>query len=343
MKKVTYKIALPLLMLLAGFISCKKDETQTTTAGGSKPALTASAPTFTLTLANANAAGGTFTWTASDYAYEGQIVNYTLQYDTAGNNFANAKEVGLGSNITSKTFKQSELNGFALAGSRISPGATTHLDFRIKAYIGLNGLPVYSDKVTVTINTYDVVVFWSVPGDYQGWDPGSAPKLGSQDLISYEGYVNVPAGGSYEFKITTDPDWNHTNYGSGGPGLLSTSGGNLVWPAGGGYYKVNANKNTLAWSATKTTWGVIGAFNGWASDAAMTYNPGTKKWTATVNFPAGGEFKFRANSDWTINLGTGGPNGTLGYGGGNLITSLTGSHTVTLDLSNPIRYTYSIQ
>jgi len=342
MNKVTRIVALPFLFLGILFSGCKKDETQTTTAGGTKPALTPSALTFTLALANANTTGGTFAWTASDYAYNGQIVNYTLQYDTAGNNFANVKEVNLGSNITTKSFKQSELNGFALAGSRINPGATTHLDFRLKAYIGLSGLPVYSDKVTVTINTYDVVVFWSVPGDYQGWDPGSAPRLGSQDLINYEGYVNVPTGGSYEFKITSDPDWNHTNYG-GSPGTLSTSGGNLVWPAGGGYYKVNANKNALTWSATKTTWGIIGAFNGWATDVPMTYNAGTKKWTATVNFPSAGEFKFRANADWAINLGTGGPNGTMSYGGGNLSTTLTGSRTVTLDLSNPIRYTFTIQ
>ncbi len=343
MKKVTYKIALPVLGVLLFFLSCKKDETQTTTSGGTKPALTSSSAVFTLTLANANMVGGTFTWTASDYGYTGQIVNYTLQYDTAGNNFANAKEVSLGSNLTSKSFKQSELNGFALAGSRISPGATTHLDFRIKAYIGLSGLPVYSDKITVTINTYDVVVFWYVPGDYQGWNPGIAPRIGSQDLVAYEGYVNVPSGGTYEFKITSDPDWGHTNYGSGGPGLLSTSGGNLVWPAGGGYYKLNADKNALTWSATKTTWGVIGAFNGWATDVAMVYNSLTQKWTATVNFPSGGDFKFRANGAWSINLGTGGPNGTLSYGGGNLNTALTGSRTVTLDLSNPIRYTYTVQ
>jgi hypothetical protein len=145
------------------------------------------------------------------------------------------------------------------------------------------------------------------------------------------------------FKITSDPDWNHTNYGNGGAGLLSTSGGDPTWPAGAGYYKLNVTKNTLAWSATKTTWGVIGAFNGWSGDVPMTYNPATKKWTAVVTFPSAGVFKFRANADWGINLGTGGPNGTLAYGGADISNSLTGPRTVTLDLRNPIRYTYTIQ
>jgi hypothetical protein len=332
-----------MLGMLVFLASCKKDGTLTQTSGGTTPVLTASGSVFNLTLANAGQPGGTFTWTQSDFKFDGQIVNYVLQYDTAGNNFANVKENSLGSNIGTKTFTQSELNGIALAGSRISPGATTYLDFRVKAFIGLDGMPVYSDKLKIQINTYDLVVFWYVPGDYQGWNPATAAKLGSQDLVNYEGYVYVPAGGSNMFKITTDPDWNHTNYGNGGAGVLSSTGGDLTWPAGAGYYKVNVNKNTLAWSATKTTWGAIGAFNGWSTDVPMTYSPATQKWTATVSFPAAGAFKFRANADWGINLGTGGPNGTLSYGGSDIPYSITGSRTVTLDLSSPIRYTYSIQ
>jgi len=194
-------------------------------------------------------------------------------------------------------------------------------------------------KFTVTpVKTYALLY---VPGDYQGWNPGTAPSLASPNSDgSFEGYVNIPSGGSYEFKLTSQADWNGTNYGDGGGGTLSTSGGNLTVP-GGGYYKINANTGGNTWSATATTWSLIGDFSGWGADADMAYDAGSQTWTGTITAASDGGFKFRANHDWGLNYGDDGNDGTLNEGGANLpITA--GTHTITLDLHNPGYYYYKI-
>ena len=93
-------------------------------------------------------------------------------------------------------------------------------------------------------------------------------------------------------------------------------------------------------SATKTTWGVVGAFSGWGGnpDTQLTYDNG--KWTGTLVLGAESELKFRANSDWGINMGDDGGDGVLEAGGANLKFG-AGTYKVVLNLSNPGYYTYS--
>lgn len=204
-----------------------------------------------------------------------------------------------------------------------------------------------------TVSEVKIFSLLRVAGDYQGWNPATAPALASFNADGvYEGYVNVPSGGSYEFKLTSQPDWGGTNYGEGGGGTLSTSGGNLVFPAGGGYYKINANTNDNTWSATPvTTWGIIGSFAGssWGADVPMTYNAGDNNWTATITVADGDQFKFRGNQDWGLNLGeTQDQLGKLRQDGDNIgdpaknYAVPAGTYTVTLYLNNAGYYTYKL-
>lgn len=183
-----------------------------------------------------------------------------------------------------------------------------------------------------------------VPGDYQGWSPQTAPSLASPNNDNtYEGYVNVPSGGSYQFKITSEADWNGTTYGDGGSGTLSTSGGNLVFP-GAGYYKINADLNANTYSLTATTWGVIGSFagSGWSTDVDMVYNSGDNDWTATITLAEGDQFKFRANHDWGLNYGDKNADGSLEAGGDNIGGYAAGTYNVTLYLGSAGYYTYKM-
>jgi hypothetical protein len=193
-------------------------------------------------------------------------------------------------------------------------------------------------KFTVTLLQEIGLLY--VPGDYQGWTPASAPQLGSpkKDGV-HEGYVSVKEGGSYEFKIAAQPDWSGTVFGDGGAGKLSTSGGNLKFP-GAGFFRINANTKDETYSITKTTWAIIGSLTGWSSDISMTLTNGVWEGTATV----GGreEFKFRANSDWGINLGDDGANNSLEYGGANIVLPGAGTYKISLDLTNPGYYTYKV-
>ena len=195
-----------------------------------------------------------------------------------------------------------------------------------------------------------------VPGAYQDWKPAVAPQiapvLGS--ATRYEGYVNFPGTGEQPFKFTNAPDWTHTNYGNGNGGKLSTDGqaGGLTVPAGG-YYELTADLGNNTWTATKTTWSVIGNATpgGWEKDTPMTYDAGKQAWSVTVPLKAEGSFKFRANNAWKIDLGLD-SNGKLQYVDNPFfdynakIKDLTvpdeGTYTLTLDLHVPGKYTYSI-
>jgi hypothetical protein len=201
-----------------------------------------------------------------------------------------------------------------------------------------------------TVTPDSVVTALYVPGDYQGWTPASAPTLasftsnGGTPTGIYQGYVDITTTNG--FKFTSAPDWNHTNYGdtagNGKSGVLNAGGGNNLNIPATGYYLVQANTQLLTWSATATTWSLIGDFNGWSADVPMTYNAGSQTWSGTISPASAGGFKVRANDAWTINYGTGGSANSLVDNGGN-IPITAGTHTITLNLSIPGYYTYSIQ
>src|SRR5690554_7112716 len=54
-----------------------------------------------------------------------------------------------------------------------------------------------------------------------------------------------------------------------------------------------------------------------------------------------GEFKFRANDDWSYNYGSDEADGNLGFDGSNIPVEVEGDYAITLDLSAPHAYTYS--
>jgi hypothetical protein len=195
-----------------------------------------------------------------------------------------------------------------------------------------------SGKFTATL-VQEIGLLW-VAGDYQGWNPGAAPQIGSSKKDGdHEGYVYIKPGGSYEFKLTSQADWNGTNFGDGGNGNLSTSGGNLKFP-GEGFFRINANTSTNKFTIAQTTWSLIGGFTGWGSDVAMTLN--NSIWEGTVTVGGREEFKFRANSDWGVNMGDNNTDNSLEYNGANLVLPGAGTYKISLDLTNPGYYTYKI-
>jgi hypothetical protein len=189
-----------------------------------------------------------------------------------------------------------------------------------------------------------------MPGDYQGWTPATAQTLGSPaNDGNFDGYVNIPAGGSNEFKFTSTPDWSNA-YGDGGAGLLEPGGpSNLNVPAAG-YYHITANTVANTWSKELiTTWGLIGSFSpsNWNNSVPMTQDG--DKWVGTITTIAGDQFKFRANNDWALNYGDNNGKGVLSAGGQNIgdasknFAVPPGTHKITLYLGSPGYYTYTIE
>ena len=92
--------------------------------------------------------------------------------------------------------------------------------------------------------------------------------------------------------------------------------------------------------AGSDSWSIIGpAGVDWNTDVPLTYNCTTNTFDITRVLNAG-EFKFRANSAWTLNYGSssnaGGP---VVANGSNIVVTTAGAHTVKLNLNT---MTYSI-
>ncbi|MDE6496682.1 MAG: SusF/SusE family outer membrane protein [Duncaniella sp.] len=173
------------------------------------------------------------------------------------------------------------------------------------------------------------------PGGANGWNQAASDLLYTSNYVDYEGFIHA----SGEFKFTSAPDWNHTNYGYASDGKLSTDGGagNIPVAAAGLYYaKANISALTYSLSPAITTIGIIGdaTENGWDASTPLTPSEDFLTWTGTVTLK-GGEFKFRANDSWdVVNLG-----GNLEFlstdgGAPNIPSPGEGTYELTLNLGS---------
>lgn len=348
-----YKISILILLLAGIWYGCKKVEERTILETGVASVLTATPTTLVLTSANAADTVIAFNWTPAQYGFSA-AVRYSVQIAKSGTSFAAPKEVSVASGSTLK-YAGADFNQMAILLG-LAPGNPGQLEVRVKSSLTDSIPAIYSNVVSLTVTPYLVVInypsMW-VPGDYQGWDPATAPKISSKaDNGVYEGYLYMTPASSKKFKFTSDPDWNHTNYGWASStttgdnvtGTMNTTGGDLFVP-NSGYYLMKANKNNNTWSGTLTNWGLIGdavPVTGWNSDQDLTYNTTTRLWTITLSLNAGA-IKFRANDDWGLNFGDTGADQVMEYDGANITIGTAGNYTITLDLRAPWNYTYKVQ
>ena len=298
-----------------------------------------------------------FVWTTANYGGN-VVINYTLQIDNVGGDFSNPQVIGGANNANQVSVTQQALNVACLALGA-TPYAPANFIVRVES-TATGYAPMYSAAVPIAVTPYTTATphLW-LPGSYQAdsgyggnWSQATAPQMASTGYgnADFEGYMNVAsaqAAPDNGFKFSTQADWNGTNYGDDGSfsGVLSASGSNIGLTPG--YYKVNANTTTLTYSLTKTTWSIIGngTAGGWTTDTPMTYDPVAKTWsvvaTLTTQAAPSNGLKFRANGAWDINLGDTGADGTMEYGGDNIGTT-AGTYLITLNLSNPRNYTYTI-
>lgn len=356
MKKFKY-----LLFILVGClaVACKKEAQITRLQPVSfTSTMTASTNAVTLTTANDTTSVVTLSWPAVTYPVKGSV-SYTLQIDVPADTvgaaaWGGATSLLIGKDALSKSYNGKDLNNLAISKG-LATGAEGTLVFRVMAY---QDRATYSPGVAVKITPYEakpVLPLLYVPGNYQGWSPGTAPYAAALKPNIYEAYVYMPTADNYYFKFTNAQDWNHINYGDAGAGAITEDGaaGGLVSP-GPGYVQVSINLATKTWSAVPTTWGIIGDATpgGWAGDTEMTYDIAKQVWTVTCDMLSTGSFKFRANKQWAIDFGIN-ADGKLTYADSpvfgytpdlaNITVPSSGNYTITLDLHDPTNYHYTLK
>ncbi|MDE7125383.1 MAG: hypothetical protein K2O12_02750, partial [Muribaculaceae bacterium] len=186
--------------------------------------------------------------------------------------------------------------------------------------------------------TPDLMLRLYVPMSTTGYDHTASQALQTNDGQNYWGYVNVTG----DFYFTNGREGQLQQRWDGGGQVLSGDPiGIRIDASGCVWMSYNITDGKLSTTAI-TTYGIIGDLpgNNWSSSVALTPNANNPLvWTGKVTFGSG-EWKFRANDGWDINLG--GSLTDLLPGGDNIQSPGAGEHNVTLDLSK-IPYTALIQ
>ncbi|MDA3853182.1 MAG: SusE domain-containing protein [Bacteroidales bacterium] len=297
-------------------------------------------------------------WAAVDYQIEA-LVLYSLEFTTRANAEGDkwsqiyTKEIGY--NILSSPITVSELNNIAF-GFGLEANNEGELLMRVKAFVDR---AAYSNQEELSVTPYGLVkpdasTLW-VFGDFQAWDPSTAPILSSPKVNSlYEGYIYIPEGGTNDFKLAATDSWAGLLYGDGSDGQILEVGadGSSFYTPSSGYYNLTADLNTMSYTITKTTWSILGdASPGeWTTDTQMYYDEVANVWKIDDVAMKVGSFKFRANNAWNIDFGAD-DNGDLVYVDhpvlgytpeDNIMVSQAGNYTLILDLSDPTNYNYQL-
>ena len=363
MKNITKSI-IALFAVVA--LSCSVEDVQNRPVieGVDAPVLTAptSGAAYVLKPENATAQAERFTWKSANFGGDVQV-NYVVEMDTKGNGFKTPKEIG--SSLPSEnqvSVSVASINGAALS-LKATPFTPAEFEVRIKSAAG-SLAPMYSNVIGIVVTPYTTEnpKLW-VPGGYaaasgypKNWDPATSPQLSASAYgkVDFEGYVYfAPFKGvkeEDEYKFTSFPEWKGEYAAGVAAGTLALTGSNFKIPAGG-YYQIVADTEKLTYKATPTAWAVTGSGTplSWPAgpdgtpgqDHDMTYNPTTKVWTVTLNLTAA-EIKFRANDDWKVNYGDKGADGILDFNSDNIKVASAGNYTITLDLSSPRNYKYTL-
>lgn len=297
------------LMMLA---ACKKNDELAVATSGKAGTLSASSSTLVLDKSKLDDTTSviSFSFTKANYGYSA-VVTSTLQIDADGDNWANPTSFTLVSTASSEGFATNDFNSLLLKMG-LPTGTASKVNIRVQQSISTAIAPIYSNIIALTVTPYSLITYVWAPGEYQNdtdpnkqWQPGKADSLVSPKGNGvYTGYMWFPKAGS-PFKITSANDWNHTNYGDGGSGALSTSGGNISSPGAGLYLvTVDLNKNTISYSAYNHVWSVTGdASLGWGIDTDMAFVQNNNDYEVTMPLLNSGHFKFRADHDWTLSYG----------------------------------------
>ena len=221
---------------------------------------------------------------------------------------------------------------------------TGQIYFRLKAFVGLDGLESFSAIQSLTVVLQEIVTggsgielaTWGVVGSgYNNWGAfADAPFYTTSTDGIIVSYVNLLDG---EIKFRENNEWVNDFGDDGADGTLDAGGANIAVTAGD--YKITLDLNANTYTIEAFSWGVVGSgFNDWGAtpDAKFLYDYTTDTFKVGVRL-IDGEIKFRMNNEWVVDLGDNGADGTLDAGGENI--AVTEGHYVIIMNFNDNTYT----
>jgi hypothetical protein len=265
-----------------------------------------------------------FNWNSSTYG--NNVINYALQLDTVGGNFAHPQVIKYDNALTS-SISVNDLNSLAIAAGVIG-GSTKNVEFRIVSYLGTNYTTalVYSNAVNISITTFTpipptlYIVGDATTGGWSNPVPLPSQQFTRIDAVSYGIVVNLTAGKSYLF-LPTNGDWTHKYGGasaSGGALLADNAvpGSNTPAPATSGNYQIVINFQTGTYTVTPFTTTIPNNLyivgdatpGGWNNPVPLPSQQFTRidavSFGIIVDLTAGGSYLFLpVNGDWTHKYG----------------------------------------
>lgn len=343
MKNIS-KSLIALFAVLA--FSCNSDDVQDrpTIKGIDAPMLMApeEGNSYALKIENAANQAERFVWTKANFGQD-VAVNYEIQLDKFGNEFANPQSLGAVIGGLQLSVSVETLNTAVIASGGEADIESVY-EIRVMASVNDTFEPMYSNVSTISVTPYVFVpvnhelFLVGAPQAYYGlseWDNATAMSMryiGDGTTKVFEGYLKVAAGQGFKF-IGEQGTWDNGNFGTIGgiqDGNLQNDGGSgdikVAEDAGDGLYYVWVDMDNLKYKSIKMDWGIIGDAtpNGWDGETAMAYDFASNQYSITTSLAAG-EMKFRSsntgnfifNDAWKFNVGVSDPTVTYNGGAGN--------------------------
>lgn len=217
-------------------------------------------------------------------------------------------------NVSVADLQRATTEMFTIEAIERTFAAVVSSDVNVKGSEGSAAVRLIADAFNVSIvpqkPQFNPFVFFI--GATDGWStPDQKLASESGDGI-YTGFLYIadPNGWGVEFKFqkragdwADDSQLNSNNLNEI-TGDFEKTGDNIKASTGEGVYYVELNlaQGTLKGTLVNTM-GIIGDFNGWGGDVAMTWNPDEFCYEAVNPGVTANGWKFRMNSDWGINLG----------------------------------------
>jgi len=261
------------------FSACKKQETKLYYQDGTAPVLSSSVQdTIQLNPADSLNQAVLFSWTNPNYSFSNGIspysVNYNLEIDTSGANFAgpNKQTVVIASDL-SQAYTVKDLNALLANGLVLTYGANHNIQVRITSTVangGAGALKQISNVLNFVVKPYApppkisplplngdlYIVGDATPG---GWPPLSVdPSTQKFTQVSATEYtLTIALTGGKEYKLVSIPgQWTYQwsvkdtdTFPSGGPFVYN--GSNSIAPSSSGTYTIDVNFQTGTFTVTQ--------------------------------------------------------------------------------------------